>query len=460
MVTEGAFNHSNGSLIDEHISADRVPAIITHEGVHYELGATTTYGQLLMMLHKNSGFDNRSKSLYGELFSHIYKMQERSAVNVELLSNYIKDDENSYRTSIQLLKERNRTYYNYFRKLCCINGQVASKSDAEVAVSVIRSIAKWAMNVDLDNIPFEKFLTPKDLQRFFSIGDNSCKFNPNKRFDIIVDSLFRSGSNPTDLVLVLQGSVKLDTMTNIGAIHKIAERAAISILESSPIKERLIQRIRTIGVQQIEIDHEHAKSLTILPVDLNSRHTTPEFIMLDFDSFLMKLNKQRNREIIVPNLLGGFEDVYFCTIVDENTPSIIYCLTIDNEFKFLEALQKLNCRTIFTKTKIVSRLHKSLKQVIGKLPIFIYYDSPIINALDFIKCFYPGGKYYFHEKNGYYLLVIHKRSFYSIFSVVLDAKKLLETTLTEYNITPSSRHDCLDHVERINNSMRSNFQIS
>lgn len=459
MIIEGAFSCSNGSLIDEYINKDRSSAVITHESVHYELGVTTTYGQLLIMLDKNSKFDLRAKEVYGALFSHVNRMQERAAVNVELLTEYLSNDGDAYLVAIESLKERNRTYYNYFRKLCCINGKVKSKKDATTAASVIRYLAKWAMNINLDMIPFDRFFTAKDIQRFFSIGDNSSKFNPNKRFDIIVNCLFRSNGNETDLDSVISGSIPLDAIGDLGMIHEKAERAAVKVFESSPIKERLIRRIETIGTRPVEIVHENVNLLTLFPIDFNSCQMTPKNMILDFDSFLEKLNEQRNREIIVQNQLGGFEDIYLCTIHNDNGAPATYLFSVTNEFEFLEVLQKLNCRTIFVQTKLVNRLHKSLKRVVGKLPIFIYYDAPVVNALRFIKDFYQGGKYYFQKKNSYLILVIYKRSFYSIFNVVDEAKELLETILANDKIMPSSVLDFWDQVERINEDMRSNNQI-
>lgn len=106
MLIEGAFNGAHGSIIDTHINPERISAVIIHEFVHYELGTTTTYGQLLLMLHKNIAIDNRAQRLYNELFTHVYRMQERAAVNIELLSQYDINDEESYNHAVEDLKEK------------------------------------------------------------------------------------------------------------------------------------------------------------------------------------------------------------------------------------------------------------------------------------------------------------------------------------------------------------------
>ena len=454
MTNEGAFSNSQGSLIDEALNKDRLLSVITHETVHYELGSSTTYGQLLMMLHKNALFDARSNIIYGELFSHVNRLQERAAVNIELLSQYIKNDEKSYYEAIETLKERNRTYYNYFRKLCSINGKVKSREDAEEMSSIVLAISKLAMNVNLDDIPFENFHTQKDVQRFFSRGNNNSKYNPNCRFDIIVNFLFRSNNNHEDFNYVVLGTLPLEYFFELKVIHNNAVKAATKIFASSPMRDRLNRRIETIGVQEISIHHENANTLTILPVNLNNNQKEPRFVALKYEDFVHKLNEQEYREIIIPNQLGGFEDIFLCTIFDNKGEGIIYGLSVANEFALFEVLQKLNCTTIFTKTKIVSRTHKSLKRVIGKLPIYIHYDSPIVNALDFIKTFYRGGNYYFLEHNNHLLLIIYKRSFYSIFNIVTAAKDILEPFLNDQEVTLASNSDYKDEVIRINQKMQ------
>lgn len=455
MNTEGMFANSLGALIDTAIKKERTRAVINHETVHAELGIKTSYGQLLMMLHKNAMFEERAKAVYEELFIHIRRMQERAAVNIELLTCYISDGEEAYRNAIEELKEKNRTYYNYFRKLWCINGRVKSQSDARDAVDKIMAISHWAMAIDLDNIPFERFFSAKDIQRFFSEGDNSSKYNPNSRFDSIVNVMYRKKGQEADLIPVLRGTVSIKDINDITKMHTSAERAAIKVFSMSPIKERLISRIQTIGVQQIAMNREDSDLLAIYPTNLNKTPVTVKLVDLDFASFQNKLSEQTRKEIMVPHQIGGFEDLFLICMWDDTSKDTICGFATNNEYDFLLALQKLNCRTLFFRTKLVNRLHKSLKRVIGQLPIFIYYDSAIIGALEFIKNFYRGGKYYFQEKQGQLLLVIYKKSFYAIFSIINEAKECMEEILRDDHIVPSDQQEYLEQVEYIHEHMNS-----
>ena len=318
------------------------------------------------------------------------------------------------------------------------------------------------MNIDLDQIPFEKFLTEKDVQHFLSINSNNIKYNPNKRFDILVYCFFRSAEDviklDADVGEVLKGSLPQEESYDPAVIHQKAKSAAIKIYNTSPIKERLIRRIDTIGVKQNEIKQEGIECLTMLPMDINKVTPEPKFIELDLEGFMAQLDKEQHREITVLHQFGGFEDYYLCTIQSNNDLPIIYVLPLRNKYDFLNTLQTLKCRTIFMQSKIIVDLHKSLKRVVGQLPIFICYDTPIINAIDFLKSFYRGGEYYIQEKTGYLLVVVHKRSFFTILNAIHSARDMLEMILQDAGVTPSTEPSCMVDIERINENMRSRLQ--
>lgn len=193
-------------------------------------------------------------------------------------------------------------------------------------------------------------------------------------------------------------------------------------------------------------------------MDINKVTSEPKFIKLDLEGFMAQLDKEQHREITVLHQFGGFEDYYFCTIQSNNDLPIIYVLPLRNKYDFLNTLQTLKCRTIFMQSKIIVDLHKSLKRVVGQLPIFICYDTPIINAIDFLKSFYRGREYYIQEKTGYLLVVVHKRSFFTILKAVHSARDMLEMILQDAGVTPSTEPSCMVDVERINENMRSRLQ--
>ena len=324
MITEGMFDH-NGSIIDPRISKNRVRSVCTHEFTHNYLTSSTTFGLLLLMLGKNSLFFDRAKVVHDELFTHVYRMQERVAINIELLSKYITEGEATYHSEVELLRERNRTYYNYFRKLCCVNGKIKSTSDAENAIFSILAIATTAMNIDLDQIPFEQFNTPIDIQRFFSTNDNVRMFNPNRRFDDILNNMYRSHTARADMTLMDSASIPAKEFDNRLFLHSKAEKAAKKIFETSSIKNRLISRAKTIGSGEVSFPNQNtAELLTIYPLEIDDSMRIPKHKVLNPDAFLQKFVECDCKEIIINHQLGGFEDMYICYFFDDSVNATFY----------------------------------------------------------------------------------------------------------------------------------------
>ena len=88
MNEEGQFRFTNGSVVDTDLNFDRVKAVVMHEFTHEQLYAKTTYGQIVLMLQKNAIFHDKSSEFGDVLFDYMNRMQERTAVNVEIM--YIK----------------------------------------------------------------------------------------------------------------------------------------------------------------------------------------------------------------------------------------------------------------------------------------------------------------------------------------------------------------------------------
>ena len=156
MHTEGEFRYTNGTAVDIELDKDRIISVLNHEYVHSQLFASTTYGQMVLMLEKNELLHEKSKSFKEVLFAYMNRMQERIAVNVEIMQECIEKGIPAYEQAIEKLKRRNRNYYNYFRKLCCVNGKINSRQDAEQLIKILNGFAIVALNVNLELIPFDK----------------------------------------------------------------------------------------------------------------------------------------------------------------------------------------------------------------------------------------------------------------------------------------------------------------
>ena len=115
---EGQFRFTNGTAIDVFLNKNRILDVINHEFTHSLLYSTTSYGQFVMMLDKNGIVDGRSNIIKNALFTYMGRMQERVAVNIELMIRCASRGISDYIDAIDSLKMRNNVYYNHFRKLC------------------------------------------------------------------------------------------------------------------------------------------------------------------------------------------------------------------------------------------------------------------------------------------------------------------------------------------------------
>ena len=97
---EGQFRFTNGTAVEKDLGSDRKNAVVNHEFVHSQLYSMTTYGQIVLMLEKNSWLHNRSKEFLEVLFKYIRRMQERPAVNVEIIYECIDNGLKAYNDAI------------------------------------------------------------------------------------------------------------------------------------------------------------------------------------------------------------------------------------------------------------------------------------------------------------------------------------------------------------------------
>ena len=227
-------------------------------------------------------------------------MQERTAVNVELMIKCVNNGMQEYNRSIELLKDRNNVYYNYFRKLCCINGKIANEDDANILIA----IAKIALNVNLDNIPLERFKYEKDVDRYFTKAENAICSSPNRRFDILINTLFRNNNNDNNIELVLDGGIPFEYLDDNVYIHDIAFNAVTSLYSYNMNKNRLIKRIESVGQKEIEYFKDY-ELLTVKPAQINENKSIYTYIVKSKSEFINLLHEQENKFVYILNSIRG-----------------------------------------------------------------------------------------------------------------------------------------------------------
>lgn len=432
MHTEGEFQFSNGCLVDSNLKSDRMTSVSLHETLHAELYTTTTYGQLTIMLEKNFLFYDKCKWMYNTLFSYMNRMQERIAVNIETLDIFNREGFDNYNNAILNLKNRNNSYYNYFRKLCRINGRVNSKEESINAITILKALGHIALNLKINEIPFEKFQNNNDLQNFFNIPENTVKYSPNKRFDILVDWLFRTTKYEHVINEVFTSTIQDNSSEYI---HNLAFNTAKKILYTSPIADRLIQRISTVGIGNFSLNCENPQYLTTLPIDF-SINKKCEYSFLTLNEFLKQISdeKYKNYTISLPHQLSGFEDLYFINLFD-NDKKINYCTVLTDQTIFLTALRKIKQPLVFIQTKLFKKLKHCIRGIAHTLPIYIFIDAPIFNSLDFIAKNFKNGQYSYYNNIGNFILIIWRGSYVFLCIVIEFAIKELCNFFNELNIS-------------------------
>lgn len=424
MQTEAEHRFTNGMAIDEQLDTDRVYSVLQHEFVHNELYTLTTYGQMVLMLEKNAWIDQKSQFCMEILFEYINRMQERTAVNIEIIKECIDNGMSAYNKAVENLKSRNRSYYNYFRKLCCINGKIKSREDAEALSNLLLGIAKIAMNVKLELIPIEEFEDAKRLKRYFDNSKNNAIISPNKRFDILVNTLFRENDNNNDIESVLAGSIDIEKMIDYDYIHFEAYKKVASLYKGSLIENRLVERIKSIGVMRFEF--KDANYLSIKPAKINIKNEIYIKIVESAEELENVAKLNNSSELFISHLLGGFEEIHVISVYGmQNNEKVIYSMYIFNENDFFKVLSSIDLNFVFYKTKLINKEGKSIRRMVKKLPIYIYQDSPMLTDLPFIEMYFMDGKWGFLERDGRTIFVVCKRSIIYFTNVVSEARNVL-----------------------------------
>ncbi len=433
MHTEGEFRYTNGTAINTELDKDRICSVINHEYVHNQLYASTTYGQIVLMLEKNELFHAKSKIFKEILFDYMNRMQERIAVNVEILQECIGKGMIAYDRAIENLKSRNRNYYNYFRKLCCANGKVNDSKDAEQLIKILNGLATLALNVNPELIPFVEINNAKELKAYFNNPNNSALISPNRRFDILINVLFRNNDNNNDIESVVDGSIDFEKMYDYEYIHNIAYERVLTVISDSPIFERLAKRIETVG--KIQLEFEGGEYLTARPTKLSDNNIV-NYSMIDNEREFYEIIKELEMtEIFVQHSLGGFEEFRLINLYGyKDGKKTIWGLHFLDENQFFKVISNVPCNIVFNKTKLIEKEGKSIRKMAKMLPIYIYMDTPIFGVINFIENFFYKGKFGFIDLETYSIFVAYKRNFVFFADIVDGAKGVIKNLFINNNI--------------------------
>lgn len=440
---EGQFRFTNGTAIDVFLNKDRILDVINHEFTHGLLYSTTSYGQFVMMLEKNGIVDDRSNVIKSALFSYIGRMQERVAVNIELMIRCASRGMSDYIDAIDSLKMRNNVYYNHFRKLCCLNGKISEQEDAEQSIQILLETARVALNVDFSKIPVEEFKTEKDVIRFFSNPINNARYSPNKRFEILINVLFRENDNNNDILSVYKGSLSLDKMDDVQYIHEVAMDAIEKMYASNPIKDRLITRVESVGIKQT-IFFEGAELLAAKPARINEDKEYFIKHLKTLEEFIQILEQQERKYVYILNRIRGFEEFQVICVCEEKEGKKIsysYMFFEEGNQTLFDILKSFECHFVFYKTKFLFKESNAVRKMVRQLPIYMYEDTPLLISFDVISRMFYGGKYSYIRRKNDTILVFQKKSICLFTNIFIESEEILNRELKQFNIEYNDMDD-------------------
>ena len=433
---EGQFRFTNGTAIDVFLDKDRILDVINHEFTHNLLYSTTSYGQFVMMLEKNGIVDDRSNVIKNALFSYMGRMQERVAVNIELMLRCVSGGVSDYIDAIASLEMRNNVYYNHFRKLCCLNGKISEQEDAEELIQILRETARVALNVDLSKIPVGEFRTEKDVIRFFSDPINNARYSPNKRFEILINVFFRKNNNNNDFHSVYEGSLRLDKMDDVQYIHEVAMDAIEEMYASHPIKDRLVRRVESVGTKKTRF-FEGAELLAAKPARINEDKEYFIKHIKTLEEFIQILERQERKYVYILNRIRGFEDFQVICVYEEKEGKRIsysYMFFEEESQTLFDILKSFECHFVFYKTKFLCKESNAVRKMVKQLPVYMYEDTPLLSSFDVIGQMFYRGKYSYIRRKIDTILVFQKRSICLFTNIFIESEEILNRELKQFNI--------------------------
>lgn len=440
---EGRFRFTNGTAIDSGLNKDRILDVINHEFTHSLLYSTTSYGQFVMMLEKNGILDDRSNVIKNALFSYMGRMQERVAVNIELMLRCVSRGVSDYIDAIGSLKMRNNVYYNHFRKLCCLNGKISEQEDAKQLIQILRETARVALNVDLSKIPVGEFRAEKDVIKFFNNPINNVRYSPNKRFETLINLFFRENDNNNDFHSVYEGSLSLDKMDDVQYIHGVAMDAIEEMYAFHPIKDRLVTRVESVGTKQA-IFFEGAELLSAKPARINENKEHFIKRIKTLEEFIQILEQQERKYVYILNRIRGFEDFQVICVYDEKEGKRIsysYMFFEEDNQTLFDILKSFECHFVFYKTKFLCKESNAVRKMVRQLPVYMYEDTPLLSSFDVIDQMFYGGKYSYIRRKNDTILVFQKRSICLFTNIFIESEEILNRELKQFSIEYRDMYD-------------------
>lgn len=412
---QGQYRFTNDIFIDTDNTSDENKHIVIHENVHKYLSTLSTVGLLLIMMEKTRIIDGSKKWLFDKLLDSSNKLQEEVATNIEYLSILKNKGIEEYKNKIKELS-KNKTYAKYFRSLNIINENIRTEDEAKRAIDVILIIAILSLSINLDIFPLWEFKDEKDFQRYISIENNNVKYNPNKRFKILIKSFFDKKYlqlNYKDIELVDSTTMVSERMSDL------CRQTIEKIYKDSNVLDRIKQRVGSIDHRNnIEVDVEDISVLSAYPTDFNTKPVTIKLDFIELDKVIDFLKMDKRAVLRFEHLLGGLEDIAMLSYWSLNKNEVY--IGRYNIEDIINIIKEVDNPIVFIQSKLFEQTGRKLLKLFNTKPAYIIMENAIASSLPFIFREFKGSQYTILKDIKYDILLIIKSDVILIQLVVKD----------------------------------------
>jgi hypothetical protein len=420
----GQYRFTNDTLISVHNKNDEMDHVMKHEFIHRLLSGASTYGVLLIMMEKTSAIDDQKKWLFDELLNISNKMQEQVATFIEYLGIIKSDGIEFFNEKLKELKLYNKKYFNYFNFIYqYIKKETLSKEYADNTIELVKALGITSLNIEINEIPFSSWENKKDIQRFFTNSENNLKFNPNKRFEVLIKYFFNQKSNNNELEIIAANTF-FEENERLNVCISVME---LIYSDSAHIKI-IMSRISNFGEFVLDFDDESSIRLNAFP----SFNESSEIFNQDYKNLLSVINGLRldkDSILLFNHLLGGLENIALLLHVslNKNEDSISPYHRSD----IIPIIKEVDNPVVFSQGKLYRIIKNELLKELNGRKIYIFMENSFISSFNIISKEFSSSKYIIIPEQEYDIIAICNNN-HTILQLVLkglenDIKEQLKT---------------------------------
>ncbi|MEK4479978.1 hypothetical protein MKZ23_11145 [Paenibacillus sp. FSL R5-0876] len=399
----GQYRFTNDTLISVHNKNEEMDNVMKHEFIHRLLSGASTYGVLLIMMEKASIMDDQKKWLFDELLNISNKMQEQVATFIEYFEIIRKDGIEIFKEKIKQLQLYNKKYFNYFNFIYqYIKKESFSEEFVNKTIEMVISIGINSLNVDLYKLPFASWENKKDIQRFFTNSENNLKFNPNKRFEVLIKYFFNQKSINNELNIIAE-----NTFFNEEERLEACISAMELIYYKSAQIEIIMNRISNFSDLELELDNEASIRLTAFP-SFNRTEETFESNYKKLPDIINELRLDNESILNFNHLLRGLEGIALLMYVPLNRNEDFVCQYHPSDI--ISIIKEVTNSIVFSQGKLYRSIKNDLLKELDGRKIYIFMENSFTSSFSLISNEFSSSRYILIPEQEYDIVAINNNN--------------------------------------------------